>query len=123
MNIHPQVITKNETPEFIVLPYKEYRILIHTAKEQENIKEIEEFRTGDQQTIPLKLLQNIAEGEHPVRTFREFRELSQIKLANAAGITRQYLCQIENKQRKGNIQVLKKIADILKIDLDLLVTQ
>ena len=80
--------------------------------QNEDIKAIEEFHAGDQQTFPLKLLQNIADGEHPIRAFRRFRGWSQIKLANEVGITRQYLCQIENKQRKGNIQALKKIADL-----------
>jgi len=121
MNIHPQIISKNDLPEFVVLPYKEYQNLLVTLEEQEDIKEIEEFHSAKQHTIPFELLQAIAAGRSPVQAFREFRGLSQAKLAKEIGITRQYLCQIENKQRKGNSSVLKKIATILNVDLDLLI--
>ncbi|KPJ67314.1 MAG: hypothetical protein AMJ43_05535 [Coxiella sp. DG_40] len=121
MNIHPQIISKNDSPEFVVLPYKEYQNLLVTLEEQEDIKEIEEFHSTKQYTIPFKLLRAIATGTNPVQVFRKFRGLSQAKLAKETGISRQYLCQIENKQRKGNISVLKKIAIILNVDLDLLI--
>jgi len=121
MNIHPQIISKNDLPEFVVLPYEEYQNLLVTLEEREDIKEIEEFHSSKQHTIPFELLRAIAAGTSPVRAFREFRSLSQAKLAKETGITRQYLCQIENKQRKGTGKVLKKIATILNVDLDLLI--
>ena len=80
------------------------------------------IKTNENKNITDKLLQNIADGIHPVRVFREFQGLSQAKLASDIGITRQYLHQIEMKQRKGNVQVLKKIADLLDVPLELLIT-
>ena len=40
MNIHPQIISKNDLPEFVVLPYEEYQNLLVTLEEREDIKEI-----------------------------------------------------------------------------------
>lgn len=121
MNIHPQIILKRDMPEYVVLPYKEYQSLLNALEDREDIHEIEAFRASGQQTIPFKLLQTITDGANPVKVFREFRKISQAKLAKNVGITPQYLCQIENNQRKGNAKVLKKIAQLLDIDFDLLV--
>ncbi|MCK4870084.1 MAG: helix-turn-helix transcriptional regulator [Gammaproteobacteria bacterium] len=121
MNIHPQIILKDSVPEFVVLPYQEYKDLLDVAEKQEDINAIKEFQAGNQLTIPLSIIQHITDGEHPVRALRKWRKIPQTKLANETGITRQYLCQIENKQRKGNAKVLKKIASILQVDVDLLI--
>ena len=120
--IHPQIITKNSVPEFIVLPYKEYGLLLDALEDQEDIKSIQEFHKTDAETIPFELLKSITDkGKNAVTAFREFRKISQAVLASKAGISRQYLCQIESGQRKGSGSVLKKIASVLDIDVDLLI--
>jgi len=115
------MIIKNNFPEFVVLPYKEYKALLDTVEDREDIEAVQQFHTMQQETIPFASLQAIASGEAPVRVFRLLRGLSQASLAKKAGISRQYLCQIENRNRKGGVKLLKKMADILNIDLDLLV--
>ena len=120
--IHPQVITKNRVPEFVVLPYKEYGLLLDALEDQKDIESIQEFHETSAGTIPFELLKSIAnKGRNAVNAFREFRKMSQTALASKAGISRQYLCQIESGQRKGSGSVLKKIASVLDIDVDLLI--
>jgi len=122
MMIHPQIITKNSMPEFIVLPYKEYEFLLDALEDQEDIKEIKEFRKSKGDTIPFELLKLIVNKEkNAVHTFRDFRKMSQATLASKVEISRQYLCQIESGQRKGSSAILKKIASILNVDVDLLI--
>jgi DNA-binding XRE family transcriptional regulator len=122
MMIHPQIITKNRIPEFIVLPYKEYELLLDALEDQEDIKAIQEFHETGAETIPFDLLKSIMDkGKNAVTAFREFRKMSQAVLASKVGISRQYLCQIENGQRKGSSSILKKIAIVLDIDVDLLI--
>jgi DNA-binding XRE family transcriptional regulator len=121
MKIHPQIITKNEHPEFVVLPYVEYEIFLEALEEQLDIKAIDEFRAGNQKTFPMEIAQKISNGEDKVKVFRELRGMSQSNLAKKAGISRQYLNQIESKARTGSAKVLKKIADLLDIDVDLLI--
>jgi DNA-binding XRE family transcriptional regulator len=122
MKIHPQIIVKNNIPVFIVLPYKEYEGLLDSLEDQEDIEEVQLFHTGSKETIPFELLQSITNGESAVRVFREFRKISQTTLAKQIGISRQYLCQIEKNERKGRAEILKKIADTLDVDIDLLVS-
>ena len=42
-------------------------------------------------------------------------------LAEAAGISQSYLSDIENGKKDGSIKVLKRIAQVLNADLDLII--
>jgi DNA-binding XRE family transcriptional regulator len=121
MRIHPQIITKNKYPEFVVLPYKEYEIIIEALEDQIDIKAIDEFHSGNGETFSLELVQKLANGENPIKLFRELRKISQTDFAKKAGISRQYLNQLENGTRKGSAKILKKIANLLDIEIDLLI--
>jgi transcriptional regulator with XRE-family HTH domain len=50
--------------------------------------------------------------------WREHRGQSLRQLAERAGIGVGYLSQIENGERKGTAETLKKIAAALDVDLD-----
>jgi transcriptional regulator with XRE-family HTH domain len=56
--------------------------------------------------------------ENPVRVWREHRGHSLRQLAQRAGMGIGYLSQIENGERKGTVDTLKKIAAALNVDLD-----
>ena len=47
--------------------------------------------------------------------------MTQDALAEATGISKPYLSQIETGQRGGTAELLKKLADALNVPLDLLV--
>jgi DNA-binding XRE family transcriptional regulator len=121
MKIHPQIIVKNKYPEFVVLPYREYEIILETLEEQIDIKAIDEFHMSHQETFPMEIAQKIGNGENKIKVFRELRGISQADFAKKIGISRQYLNQIENKTRIGSAKILKKIADLLDIDVNILI--
>jgi transcriptional regulator with XRE-family HTH domain len=56
-----------------------------------------------------------------VLVWREHRGMTQQKLAEAAGISKAYLSQIEAEVRGGSVAVLSKLAKALSVDLDDLV--
>ncbi|MCK4608727.1 MAG: helix-turn-helix transcriptional regulator [Gammaproteobacteria bacterium] len=91
----------------------------------ENTKDIEaikEFHSGNRKTIPYKILQDIAKGKSAIKAFREHCNISQSQLAKDVGISRQYICQLENNERIGSSKIIKKIAEILDVDMDLLIS-
>ncbi|XZM77683.1 helix-turn-helix domain-containing protein [Clostridium perfringens] len=53
-----------------------------------------------------------------IKYFRKEEKLSQDELANKSGISRNALSNYELNKRQPNITVLKKIADVLKIEID-----
>ena len=50
------------------------------------------------------------DGIHPVRAWREFRQLTIQALADAAGLSGPYVSQIECGKRTGTVTTLKKLA-------------
>lgn len=121
MKIHPQIITKDNIPVFIVLSYEEYNSLLDALEDKEDIESVRNFHATAQQTIPFEELQSLAKGQNAVHVFRQLRQMSQTDLAKQVGISRQYLCQIEKGERQGSNKVLKKIAEVLNIDVGLLI--
>jgi len=57
-------------------------------------------------------------GENPVRAWREYRGLTGVELAAAAGVAASYLSAIENRKKPGSINALKRLATALRVDVD-----
>ena len=58
-----------------------------------------------------------------VRIFRERQEWSQAKLAQAAGIDRSYLSKIETGSVDPGLEIQRKLADALSVNLSELILQ
>jgi DNA-binding XRE family transcriptional regulator len=119
MNV--QIIEKNGTPEWAVIPYQAYLDLIEDAEMLADIRDydaaMEAIAAGEPLT-PGEVLFAILDGKSPIRAWREYRGMSQKALAEAAGITSGYLSQLESGVRTGSAEVLSVIAERLNISLD-----
>ena len=71
--------------------------------------------------IPKEVADRIANGENPIRVFREWRGMTQQQLALEGGLTQGYLSDIETGKRRGTALRLRAVSQVLKIPLDLLV--
>jgi hypothetical protein len=99
--------------ELVLLTPSEIEELIEDA-----LAEAAFARTRDQERVPIELVDRLLAGEHPVRVWREHRGLSLDALAGKTGLGKGYLSQIENRQRKGTVATLRKLAAALGVDLD-----
>jgi DNA-binding XRE family transcriptional regulator len=121
----PQVIERDGKPLFAVVPWKEWLRLSRLADLAETTDEAL-FREGmaslaaGEETFPLELVTRL-DAEHPVKVFRDHREMTQADLAKAAGIVPAYLAQIEQGVRRGSPATLRKLADALRVNIDFLV--
>ncbi|MEW6242598.1 MAG: helix-turn-helix domain-containing protein [Chloroflexota bacterium] len=77
-----------------------------------------ELERGEDELIPAEVVFAILEGENPVKVWREFRGLTQQQLAEAAGISKPYLSQIETGKRKGSADILSALAKVLNVTLE-----
>jgi len=69
--------------------------------------------------LPDTILESIALGkEHPIKTIRKYRGMTQDDLAQAAGLSRPYLTEIETGRKEGSIKSLKAIAKALGVPLE-----
>ena len=77
-----------------------------------------ELERGEDELIPADVVFAILDGENPVKVWREFRGLTQQQLADAAGISKPYLSQIETGKRKGSTDILSALAKALNVTLE-----
>lgn len=112
MNQHIELDGKN----YVILPEEEYRALVDTADLAEALAIKARIDAGEE-TWPAEIVEMMANGEHPVRTFRKYRGLKMTDLADAAGISQPYLSEIENHKRKGTTALMKRLAKALNVDV------
>lgn len=116
-----QLILRDGKPEWAVLPYEEYQRLIEEIEMQEGIRDYDTAKQAlmeGEELVPSDLTYAILDGKHPVRAWREHRQLTQEQLAKAAEISKSYLSQIESGKRKGTTNVLVSLANALGLDVD-----
>ncbi len=114
--------SQNGRPEWAVIPYQEYLRIIEKVEMLEDVREYDLAKRaideGEEEIIPGEVVHAILDGANPVRTWREYRGLTQQDLAAKAGISTAYLSQIETGKRTGTPRVLASIARILNVDID-----
>ena len=90
-----QLILKEGQPEYAVLPYDVYLQLVEDAEMYQDIRDYDEalaqIANGDEELIPSHVTYALLEGENPVNVWREYRNMTQQALAEAAGISKQLL--------------------------------
>jgi DNA-binding XRE family transcriptional regulator len=120
----PQIIKKDNKPEYAVIPYDEYRRLVADSEMLADVRSFDAARqalvTGEEELVPAEVVDRLLDGDNPVRVWREYRGLSAADLAKECGVTAAAISQIESGKRKSSVTLLKKIARTLKVDLDTL---
>lgn len=121
-----QIIEREGKPEYAVLPYSDYLKLLELA---ENVRDtadateaMRELESGEDEAIPAEVVARlIAEEDHPLKVWREYRGLTQEALGNSASVGKSYISQIEAGSKAGSAKVLKALAEALQVDMDELV--
>lgn len=119
-----QVIKEGDQPRWAVVPYEEYLDLVERADMLQEIQDYDNVKAalarGDEELIPVEVIDNLLDGGNAIKVWREYRGLSQQALSEKAEISTPYLSQLETGRRKGSMAVLKKIADGLNISIELI---
>ncbi len=106
---------------FVLVPLKEFERMAHDAESLDDIRAYDAARARKEERFPAALVDRLIENENPVRVFRGYRGMTQQALADAVGIARPYLAEIESGRKQGSVTVLKNIAAALGLELDDLV--
>ncbi len=99
---------------YVLIPEEDYEDLIDGIKAEKIMARI---RAGEE-TWPAELVYELWETDSRIRTYRTYRKMSVSDLAEAAGISQPYLSEIESGKKTGSVDVLKRIAAALNVDLD-----
>ncbi|MCY4373281.1 MAG: helix-turn-helix transcriptional regulator [Spirochaetaceae bacterium] len=106
--------------DYAVVPLAEYEALRDAVNEDAMDSAIMKrvLEDPDEELVPFTLVKRIADGEHPVRVWREYRDMRAGELATAAGIANSYLSDIENGKKPGSINAMKRISIALDVTID-----
>lgn len=105
----------------VILSIGTYEEIKEKLEELEDINAYTKVKGELQENFPLVVVEKlILREESQIKILREYRGYNLTQLARKLNISEAYLSQIENKKRKGNIDLYKKISKALDIDVDLL---
>jgi len=110
--------------EFAVVPVAELRKLREDAEMLADVKAYDavkaRLQNGEDELIPLEITERRLSGEVALRIWREYRKLTQEKLAKKAKVSRALIAAIETGRKTGSVGTLKKLGAALGVGWELL---
>jgi DNA-binding Xre family transcriptional regulator len=90
--------------------------LMDRAETSEDIRAFDAAKAASGVLIPSNVMARIWGGENRIRVLRSWRQMSQGALADSAGLSQAYLCEIE-KGKNLSARAAKALARALEVDV------
>ncbi|SPA36139.1 Helix-turn-helix transcriptional regulator [Cupriavidus taiwanensis] len=114
-----QFIQRDGRREFAVVPIEVWDRVKHLIEASDDVTLFDAATEQDDGfRVPAAVLDAELAGDHPVKAWRNYRRLTQDALARAAGLSKPYLSQIENRSRAGSAEALRRLAQALDVPGD-----
>ena len=113
-----QVIEKDGKPDFYVVPadlWERVREMVEDAEDAAAYAEA--VAKDDGVRVPHAVVRAELDGVTRLRAWREHKGLTLQALADAAGLSKPYVSQIEGGKRTGTVATLKKLAKALGVPM------
>lgn len=78
-------------------------------------------RANPDDLVPGEFAERLIDGENPVKVWRDYRGMTQVRLAEAAGLDQADVSRIERGQREPSGHTLRGLAEALDVTVDDLV--
>jgi|SRR5882757_11539857 len=105
---------------FVLVPLVDYEHLMSEGEDMLDALAFDAAIERGEEAFPMALFDAIEHGNHPIKVFREYREIKRVDLAHLVRISPAYLSQLESGVREGSVRMVKAIAAALDIPMDLL---
>lgn len=117
-----QIIQTPHGEEMVILSRADFERLRAKAEDAADEARAEEMigrmRDGAEETVPAEMVKRLLTDESPLKVWREHRGMTQQQLAAAAPMSRMYLSQVERGERQGSLKLMRRLAEILRVDRD-----
>jgi DNA-binding XRE family transcriptional regulator len=114
----PQILEVEGKPRLAVVPLAVWHRLIERLEEAEDALAVRHWRANPGETVPADIVNRLLDGENKIRVWRMHRGITQQALADACGVSKPYISQLEAGSRLASQGVLRKLAGALRVDLD-----
>ena len=106
----------------VILSRHDFDLLVAASDDLADIAAYDQTKArlavGEDEMVPAKIVDDILNGQNPVRVWRLHRGQSVSELAAATRLSPAYLSQIETGKRRGQADTLKLIAAALEVSVD-----
>jgi len=110
---------------FAVLPSDEYRALLELAEDARDAealrRAVRRIAAGEEETIPVEVVDRLLSGEPPVRVWREFQGLTATTLAEMVEVTPAHISKLETGKGEPSVSLLRRLSVALDADLESLI--
>lgn len=103
---------------YVLVPKSTYERMLDSLDDLDDIRLYDRAKAQAQEFVPSEIVKRLIARENPLKIWREYRGLTQQALADASGISKPYLSQLENGARTASVKVLGKLARKLAVDID-----
>jgi len=105
--------------EFAVIPVKDLEKLMEDAEMLADVRAYDaakaRLKDAEDELIPLEITERRLRGEAPLRIWREYRKLTQERLARKAKVSRALIAAIETKRKAGSVSTWKRLGAALEM--------
>jgi DNA-binding XRE family transcriptional regulator len=105
--------------EFAMIPLQELQKLIEDAEMLADVKAYDAPKTrlqdGEDELAPLEITERRLGGDVPLQIWREYRRLTQERLAKRSKLSRALIAAIETRRKVGSVRTWKKLGAVLDV--------
>ena len=102
-----------------MIPVEHLQNLMEDAEMLSDVKAYDAAKArledGEDELIPLEITERRLMGEAALRIWREYRKLTQEKLAKKAKVSRALIAAIETNRKAGSVSTWKKLGAALDV--------
>lgn len=116
---------RTKTPggeEIVILPAADYERLLELAEDASDLafaeKALAQYRSGKGEALDSDEVRELLAAPTPLSFWRKRRGLTQAALAEQVGVSQPYLAQIERGKRVGDIQLYRRLAGALRLEIE-----
>lgn len=108
--------------EMVTITREEYDRLHAAAEHLADLQTFDRAKAalaaGEDELLPADYANRLLNGENPLRVYRELRGMTQVVLAEKAGVSRVTVAEIETGRKQGSVTTLRALADALGVSID-----
>jgi DNA-binding XRE family transcriptional regulator len=116
-----QYIPQDGKPQYVIVPIEDYKSLVAISVDNDDHRsfhEILEAIDAGEETFPDEFVGRLIDTDSPLREWRKYRDMTQVELATASGLSQGAIAQIETGKRNPTVETARKIANALNCDID-----
>lgn len=104
-----------------MLPIADYERLLDLIEDRADVAAAtvaEQRRVDGEEYLPAALVDQLLNGDSPLRVWRKYRGMTLQQLGTTIGTTRMHVCRMEKHKQAGSLRLWRAAAAALDVSID-----